>query len=96
MGFVPADENDVGEQLNPLEIVFELPSLYFAVSVKPEEFNVSPTKYSVMLGFVFIDSVVTIISVQWAYNVCSAVMDTFVEDVILSPPVAEVYHPSNI
>ena len=53
MGFVPADENDVGEQLNPLEIVFELPSLYFAVSVKPEEFNVSPTKYDVSDGLLF-------------------------------------------
>ena len=64
MVLAPEEDNVVGEQLKPLEIVFELPSLYFAVSDKPEAFNVSPTKYFVMLGFVFIDSSVTTISVQ--------------------------------
>ena len=42
MVLVPED-NVVGEQLKPLEIVSVVPLLYVAVNVKPDVLRVSPT-----------------------------------------------------
>ena len=75
---VPALVNFVGVQLYPLVIVFVVPLLYVAVKTKPVVFNSSPSKYSVLLGFVvtFICdiSLVNIISAEHPEKALSSIV----------------------